>query len=177
MTKQVPNAGNGGQTDSYMWTQTLQDVTLVVPVPPGTLAKSILCDVQKKRLKLVVKHSEETIIADGELYANVLPEESFWQLDSKDSTVTVYLDKQNKMEWWSKVLTTDPEIDTSKIEPENSKLSDLDPETRSMVEKMMFDQRQKAAGQPTSEELKKKEMLSKFMEQHPEMDFSQAKFS
>jgi hypothetical protein len=171
--KTPPPPGNGGRTDRYSWTQQLSEVTVNVPMPPGTKSKMLDVDYSNKRLKVGIKGQPSII--NGEFHKRIIVEDSLWTFE--DGEVVLSLQKENKMEWWKCVIVGDPEINTQKVQPENSKLSDLDGETRQTVEKMMFDQRQKAMGLPSSDELQKQEMMKKFMAAHPEMDFSKAKFS
>lgn len=51
-------------------------------------------------------------------------------LSEDQDTVLIHLEKSNQQQWWENVLQHHPKVDTTKIQPENSKLSDLDGETR-----------------------------------------------
>jgi len=118
----------------------------------------------------------EPLLIDGKLHSKVKTDECMWTL-IENKTIQISLDKMDAMKWWTCVMVGDPEINTRKVCPENSKLSDLDGETRQTVEKMMYDQRQKQMGLPTSDQAKQHDLLKKFQEQHPEMDFSKAKIN
>eukprot|EP01083_Nonionella_stella_P092033 257467_1 len=177
--KTPPPKGNGGETDKYVWTQTLQELQVIIPVPKGTRAKDLTVKIGAQ--KCLVQLKDEDPIIDAEFHDEVETPDATWILEQEGGkatkTLTLFVPKFRKMNWWSCVVKGDPEIDTKKIVPENSKIDDLDGETQQTVRKMMFDQQQKAMGRPTSEESKKDDMLKKFMAAHPEMDFSHAKMS
>ncbi|ERT01733.1 nuclear movement protein nudC [Sporothrix schenckii 1099-18] len=162
----------------YKWTQTIGDLDLTVSIPGNLKARDLVVDIKKTALSVAIKGQEPFV--KGDLFQAVRLDESTWTLSANSDgtkTIEVHLDKINKMEWWPHVVTTAPKIDVTRIQPETSKLSDLDGATRGMVEKMMFDQQQKEKGLPTSDEQKKLDILKKFQAQHPEMDFSNAKIS
>eukprot|EP00555_Chaetoceros_dichaeta_P005482 CAMPEP_0198253362 /NCGR_PEP_ID=MMETSP1447-20131203/3809_1 /TAXON_ID=420782 /ORGANISM="Chaetoceros dichaeta, Strain CCMP1751" /LENGTH=348 /DNA_ID=CAMNT_0043939017 /DNA_START=101 /DNA_END=1147 /DNA_ORIENTATION=- len=172
-----PPLGNGGTVDGkYVWTQTLSELNVTIPIQDNTRGRDLNVTISKKHLKVGFKSQAPDYIVNAPLVKAVILDDSFWTVED-GNRIVVNLQKLNQMEWWDSVCIGDPTIDIKKVQPENSKLDELDGETRQTVEKMMHDQRQKALGLPTSEEQGKHDMLEKFKKAHPEMDFSNAKIS
>nr|CDS31949.1 nuclear migration protein nudc [Hymenolepis microstoma] len=172
----TPNEGNGADYARYRFYQTLQDLELRIPTGLNNPIKGrdVMVEIKRKHIKVAIKGQSEPIL-EGPLYGEVKVEESTWTLDG-GKVIVIALEKVDQMAWWSCIVKGEPELDVKKITPANSKLSDLDGETRGMVEKMMYDQQQKSMGKPTSDEQLKQQQLKAFMDAHPEMDFSKCKF-
>ncbi|MCD9558568.1 hypothetical protein HAX54_015973 [Datura stramonium] len=164
--KLKPNQFNGLDMENYTWGQTLQDVTINVSVPPGTKSRFLAVDIKNNSIKVGLK--DHPPIVEGELLEPVKGDECFWSLEDQKQ-VTILMTKRNQSDWWKSLFKNGPEIDTQKAEPEPSRLSELDLETRSAVEKMMFDQKQKQKGLPTSDEIQNQDQIKKIMEENPEI--------
>jgi len=57
---------NGDSTDNYDWSQTIQEITVQIPIPEGTNAKQMDIKIQAKRLFVKIKSQDKPLI-DGEL--------------------------------------------------------------------------------------------------------------
>jgi hypothetical protein len=155
-----PNAGNGADLENYSWTQTLYDTTLHIPVPIGTKAKSIICDIQPRYLKVGLKG--QAPLLEGDLNKPVKPSECFWNVED-GKLLAIHLQKHYTMDWWHIVLEGEAEIDVTKVNLPNASLSDLHPDTRRHIEHVMFDEQQAIKELPNRDEEHKDDTLRKFM--------------
>lgn len=162
--KQIP-IGNGGVTDRYHWTQTLHEVTVYIAVPPGTRGKDILFKIKPRHLQLELRGEKRdstsennTDILTGDLGGTVRHHEAVWTLEDR-KTVILTLEKAVET-WWSCVVKGDAQIDTTKVDSTRN-VSDYDPVTQGHIRKIMYDQRQKALGLPTSDEEKTNDILER----------------
>lgn len=136
---------NGGKTDKYTWSQSLSEVNVEIALPAGTTSKQLQVTIEPTLVHATLKGSKQ---GDAGWYLSGEPDErvdsdnATWTLvaDSKSGgkILELFLPKANKMSgWWKRVVKGDPAINTKKVVPENSKLEDLDGDTRGTVEKMM----------------------------------------
>jgi hypothetical protein len=79
--------GNGGRTERYAWTQTLQEVSVSIPVPAGVTSKMLSVKIQSKSIEVGVKGG--STIINGALHAAVQLDECLWLLDKNCVEVTL----------------------------------------------------------------------------------------
>ena len=168
---------NGGRCKNYTWVQNqVEQFEMFVALPSDTKSSHIKVDWDSRHLKIVVKG--ETLV-DGELYAPINADSFMWTLDEVrgNKIINITWDKLHKMQWWDYVIKGEDPLTLQKVNPDPSKLSDLDPSMRPEIEKMMIENSMKMQGKPYHKDPKTNDMLQNFMKEHPEMDFSNAKIN
>jgi hypothetical protein len=72
-----------------VWTQQLAEVTVTVPVPPGTRSRDLSVEIGKRRLRVGLKGQPPLV--DGELHKPVLLDDSCWTLGASRAACCVML--------------------------------------------------------------------------------------
>jgi N-terminal conserved domain of Nudc./CS domain len=154
---QIP-VGNGGSTDRYKWTQTIDECTVLVAIPEGIRGRDLQVELQSDRILVCEKvrqsdtdgsGAEPRIFLEGPLTHRIVPSESTWTLESGVLQTILY--KLEKT-FWDTVVVGDAQIDTDLVDSRRN-IDTYDASTQAQIRKIMFDQQQSAKGLPTSDEL------------------------
>jgi hypothetical protein len=168
---------NGGRTRHYTWTQPqIENFDMYVALDDDVKANQIKVDYDSRHLTVKVKGE---VLFGGELFAPINADSFMWTFDEikGKKVINITFEKIHKMQWWDHVIKGDELLSLTKINPEPTKLSDIDPSMRPEIEKMMLENSMKMQGKPFHKDPKTNDMLQQFMKQHPEMDFSKAKIN
>ena len=149
--EQIP-VGNGGSTDRYKWTQTIDECSVLIGV--GDLRAKDL-DVSIKASSITVRAQQpdadgsQKVFVEGELTQKIVPSESTWTLEGGVLVLVLY--KQVKT-FWETILVGDPKIDTTEVDSRRH-IDEYDASTQAQIRKIIFDQTQSRKGLPMSDEI------------------------
>jgi len=127
---------NGGITDKYRWSQTLEDVTAEIPLSRP------LKDIKDLSINLTttgisISHPNNEITLDGTFPNKINLEDSTWMIEDSKSII-LSLEKQKK-DWWKSLLIGDLEIDTTKVES-RKRIDEYDSEAQASIRRIVHDQ-------------------------------------
>lgn len=148
---------NGGETDKYIWSQNITDITIQIKLDSPLKGKDLDITFTHNHIKVFNK-KDNTAILEGELDCTIRPDDSTWSLED-NILLLIILEKANE-NIWKTIIKGDKEIDTTKVD--NTKnIDQFDDETQGALRKIVHEQRLKQMGLPTSEEEEKLNMLKK----------------
>jgi HSP20 family molecular chaperone IbpA len=156
---QIP-VGNGGSTERYQWTQSLEECTILVGLSPGLRAKDLVVSLQPTSISVRKKHLDSSVentndvnlsgvILEGELSQRIVPSESTWTFEGGVLQISLY--KKLKT-FWNSILVGDAKIDATLVDSRRN-VNTYDEVTQAQIRKIIFDQQQASKGLPTSDEL------------------------
>ena len=151
---QVP-VGNGGSTERYKWTQTLDECSVLISVPENSHGKDLDVDIKASSLSVKLKNlaqgddDSSPVLVDGTLTEKVVPSESTWTLEGGVLIVVLY---KHKKSFWSTIIEGDDKIDTTLVDSRR-KIDEYDDVTQAQIRKIIFDQSQARKGLSSSDEI------------------------
>uniref|UniRef100_A0A1I8FV55 CS domain-containing protein n=1 Tax=Macrostomum lignano TaxID=282301 RepID=A0A1I8FV55_9PLAT len=160
-----PECYNGAARDGYSWSQSITELDIRVNVDRSLASKGsdVRVNVGRKSLRVDCRSGggarDFSTVLDRQLSHEVRAEEAVWSLVPSDGVVQISLEKVQER-WWDCCFTGEEKINTREIDCSRP-MSDLDEEAQAKIDQMMFDQRQKQMGLPTSEEAKTLDLLRK----------------
>ena len=142
---------NGAKTDKYNWSQSIQNVDVQIPLPPGTTSKMLKVDIQTKKLTVALKGKESEPIIDGELSEKIKVEDTFWTVED-NQYLNINFEKAYEA-IWKCIIVGDDEIDPKTVD-NSKKIEEFDLETQGHLQKVLYEQERKKRGLPTTDEEK-----------------------
>ena len=182
--KQYP-VGNGGSTKKFRWTQTLEEVTVIVAPPQATRGKDLSVTIKSGSIAVKMKattgnavsntntscddddNEEPRTILEGNLTDKIKPDESTWSIEG--GVLLLTLQKARKT-WWDSVMVGDPRIDTSLVDSRR-RIDEYDDSTQGAIRRILFDQRQQRLGKPTSDQIMREQGINPIPPLPPGVEF------
>ncbi|XP_035209560.1 nudC domain-containing protein 3-like [Stegodyphus dumicola] len=148
-----PDCYNGAHYEGYSWAQTLRDIDVRVKVPANvTSAKQVHVNIRQTSLSTeALSNNEWNQLKGGDLTWKVNVEESTWTLVPREH-IHICLQKIQER-WWDSLFVGEPKIDLKTIDPSIA-YEDLDQDSQTKIEQLMYNEHLKRLGKPTIQQNK-----------------------
>ncbi|XP_018307592.1 nudC domain-containing protein 3 isoform X2 [Mycetomoellerius zeteki] len=155
----ISDSYNGAIRENYTWSQTLNDLDVIVKIPKHIKASkdTVKVDINSNEIKIDGKPSVSSTnskwenIFNGKFSFKIRRDESIWSIEA-GKQISIHLEKAMER-WWEALIVDEPKIDLNKIDC-SKHFNDMAPEEQMKVQELMWNQQQKILGKPTSEQIK-----------------------
>jgi hypothetical protein len=147
---------NGRVFDQYMWSQSINDLDVVVHMEKDVLLKDLDIVFRCKHISVRNRRKKEAIIA-GDLPHSIKHSEAIWWLGNH--RLEIHLEKTHEI-WWDRFFLHEEPLDMWQLDCSRP-YEELSEEAQAKIEELRYNQTQKAAGLKTSNEMQLEDTLKK----------------